>query len=50
MVAMATMMLSMTIITMTPTMMMMLPQTNNFQLPTPACTPLVEYKLFFPYK
>merc|ERR1719400_177200 len=24
-------------------------QTNNFQLPTPACTPLVEYKLFFPY-
>jgi len=25
-------------------------QTNNFQLPTPACTPLVEYKLFFPYK
>jgi len=23
-------------------------QTNNFQLPTPACTPLVEYKLFFP--
>jgi len=25
-------------------------QTNNFQLPTPACTPLVEYKLFFPCK
>jgi len=25
-------------------------QTNNFQLPTPACTPLVEYKLFLPYK
>jgi len=25
-------------------------QTNNFQLPTPACTPLLEYKLFFPYK
>jgi len=23
-------------------------QTNNFQLPTPACTPLVEYKLFMP--
>lgn len=23
-------------------------QTNNFQLPTPACTPLVEYKLFLP--
>lgn len=25
-------------------------QTNNFQLPTPDCTPIVEYKLFFPYK
>jgi len=25
-------------------------QTNNFQLPTPECTPIVEYKLFFPYK
>jgi len=25
-------------------------QTNNFQLPTPACTPLVEYKLFLPSK
>lgn len=25
-------------------------QTNNFTLPTPDCTPIVEYKLFFPYK
>merc|ERR1719350_1353015 len=25
-------------------------QTNNFQLPTPECTPIVEYKLFLPYK
>merc|ERR1719233_1497569 len=25
-------------------------QTNGFQLPTPTCTPLVEYKLFLPYK
>ena len=23
-------------------------QSNNFQLPTPMCTPVVEYKLFAP--
>jgi len=23
---------------------------GNLQLPTPDCTPIVEYKLFFPYK
>ena len=23
-------------------------QSNNFQLPTPMCTPVVEYKLFLP--
>ena len=25
-------------------------QTNNFQLPTPECTPIIEYKLFIPNK